>query len=47
MSKQALRELLLTHPSKFNVMQKMMPASEKLSVLKFLKMRLELLENLK
>lgn len=47
MSKQALHELLVADTSKFNLMQKMMPASEKSKVLDFFSMRLSQLENLK
>ena len=47
MSRQAMLELLLADLAKFNVMQKMMPPSEKAQLLKFFKMRLRQLENLK
>ena len=46
MSRQALKELLLVDSEKFNVMQKMMPVSEKSKVLEFFTMRLTQLENL-
>ncbi len=46
MSKNALKELLTISSEKFNIMVKNMPNSEKPQILKFLKSRIFLLENL-
>ena len=46
MSKGALNELLRASPTKFNIMIKNAPNSEKPEILKFLKAKFALLENL-
>ncbi len=46
MSKNALKELLVASPEKFNIMAKNMPDSEKPEILLFLQKRYNLLENI-
>ena len=46
MSRGALKELLRASPEKFNIMIKNVPKSEKSDILKFLKERSALWENL-